>query len=169
MENEELKQVDENIAKLENELKNKKDIPQKEEKKIYKKVFTNIIIAIIIMVYFYLINLGSSNIETNVFIVDLKVFSMALITLTIILFEYSYKKESIYTCIYGLESFFLALITLFLVYGYMIYIDQFNMMIATAAFAFAVYYLIKAIIIYVKMRKKYIKNLNDINEIIKKK
>ena len=37
MENEELKQVDENIAKLESELKNKKDIPQKEEKKIYKK------------------------------------------------------------------------------------------------------------------------------------
>lgn len=169
MENEELKQVDENIAKLESELKNKKDIPQKEEKKIYKKVFANIIIAIIIIIYFYLINLGSSNIETNVFIVDLKVFSMALITFTIILFEYSYKKELIYICIHGLESFFLAVITLFLVYGYMLYIDQFNMMVATAAFAFAIYYLIKAIIIYIKMRKKYIKNLNDINEIIKKK
>ncbi len=161
--------IKENINILEQQINNKKETQQILTKEINKKLFENIIIAIIAMIYFYLINLGSSNIETNVFIVDLKVFSVALIIFTIILFEYSYKKDDGNICIHGLEVLVLSIITLFFVYGYILYFDQFNIMVATTAFVFAIYYLVKCIILYVKMRKNYLKNLNDINEIIKKK
>ena len=161
--------IKENINILEKQINNKKDTQQILTKKINNKLFENIIIAIIAMIYFYLINLGSSNIETNVFIVDLKVFSVALIIFTIILFEYSYKKDDGNICIHGLEVLVLSIITLFLVYGYILYFDQFNIIVATSAFIFAIYYLVKCIILSVKIRKNYLKNLNDINEIIKKK
>ena len=42
------------------------------------------------------------------------------------------------------------------------------MIVSSISLIFAIYYVGKAIIIYIKMKKKYINGLNDINEIIKK-
>ncbi len=81
----------------------KKDIPVGEENRLNKKGFENLLIAIChndISVYF--IGLGSLNIESSIFIKDLKVFSIALIVFTIILFEYSYKKKMRIVCIHGI-------------------------------------------------------------------
>ena len=87
------KQEEENLKRLEKEIVNKKKLPPEEENKINKKIFENMIIADILMAFFYLISLGSLNIETPIFITDLKVFSIGLIVLTVIIFEISYKKE----------------------------------------------------------------------------
>lgn len=163
------KKINENINKLEEEIKNKKSIPKEEMTLINKKVFENIFIAIIVMIYFYFINMGSLNIETNVFLVDLKVFSICLIVFTIILFEYSYKKENGNICIHGIETLFIAIVTLFSIYAYTLFFDKFNLLIALSAFLFAIYYVGKSIIIYVKMKRNYFKKLSDIGDIIKKK
>lgn len=162
------KELKENLRGIENEIVRKKEIPKEEALKINKKVFENILIADVVMLFLYFISLGSLNIESAVFITDLKVFSMALIVFTIILFEYSYKKENGNICIHGIECLVLSIFMLFSIYLYTMYFRKFDLIIASASFIFAIYYVAKSIIIYRKMRKQYFESINDINEIIKK-
>lgn len=160
--------VNEHLEKIEKELRTKKKLPKEVEDKINNKVFENILIANIVMIFLYFISLGSLNIETSIFLTDLKVFSIALIVLTIILFEYSYRKQNGSICIHGIECLVVAIFILISIYLYTIYFKNFHMIIASVSFLFAIYYVGKSIIIYKKMKKQYIASLNDINEIIKK-
>lgn len=161
-------EINKNIENLEKEIVNKKKLPKEEENKINKKVFENILIANIIMIFLYLISLGSLNIETPVFMTDLKVFSVTLIVFTILLFEHSYRKENANICIHGIECLILAIFTLLSTYLYTIYLSDFYLIVSIASFLFAIYYVGKSILIYMKMRKKYFESINDISEIIKK-
>ena len=162
------KELNEELANLEKEFVSKKELPKEQDLKINTKVFENIFIANIIMVFLYLINLGALNIETAVFITDLKVFSMVLIVLTIILFEYSYRKENGNIAIHAIECLVLAIFVLCSIYLYTIYFREFDIIISLASFIFAIYYVGKSIFIYIKMKKQYLASKNDINEIIKK-
>lgn len=161
-------EIDEHFEKIEKEIKTKKQLPKDVEEKINKKVFENVLIADAVMLFLYFISLGSLNIESAIFVTDLKVFSVALIIITIILFEYSYKKEKGSICIHGIECFILAIFMLLSTYLYTIYFKNFHMIVASVSFLFAIYYVGKSIIIYRRMKKEYINSLNDINEIIKK-
>lgn len=168
MNSENEKQFEENIEKIEKEIIHKKEMPAKEMDKIHKKIVENILIADIVMVFFYFICLGSLNIESNVFSRDLKVFSIGLVIFSVILFEVSYKKESGNLCIHGIECLVLAIITMISNFIYLTYLPKFHIIIAAISFLFSIYYVGKSIIIYQKMKKKYYMNLNDINDIIKK-
>lgn len=156
------------MEQLEKDMMNKKHIPKQEEDKIHKKMFENILIADILMAFLYLVSLGSLNIETPVFLKDLKVFSLGFIIVTIILFEISYKKENGKLAINGLESFVFSICILFSTYIYTMYMKDFDLYISLVAYAFAIYYVAKSIIISKKMKKQYIQSLSDIEEIIKK-
>ena len=162
------KQEEENLKRLEKEIVNKKKLPPEEENKINKKIFENMIIADILMAFFYLISLGSLNIETPTFITDLKVFSIGLIVLTVIIFEISYKKENGNLCIHGIECLAISIFMLFSTYLYTMYMKEFYMYISIFAYIAAIYYAVKSIIIYRKMKKKYIASLSDIDKIVKK-
>lgn len=158
----------ERLEKLEKEIVNKKKLPPEEENKINSKIFENILIADILMAFFYLISLGSLNIETPIFITDLKVFSMGLIVLTVIIFEVSYRKENGNLCIHGIETLVIAIFMLFSTYLYTMYMKEFFMYVSIFAYIMAIYYAVKSIIIYRKMKKKYIASLSDIDKIVKK-
>lgn len=160
--------INKNLQNLEKEIETKKELPKDIEEKINKKVFENILIAEFVMVFLYFIGLGSLNIETNIFLTDLRVFSVTLIILTIMLFEYSYRKENGNICIHGIECLVLAMFTLFSIYLYTIYFKRFHMIVVCISLMFAIYYVGKSIIIYIKMQKHYFNGLNDIGEIIKK-
>lgn len=162
------KQINQNIENLEKEILKNKELPSGELNKINKKVFENIIIADIIMAFLYFVSLGSLNIESLIFITDLKVFSISLVILSIILFEISYKKENGNIAIHGIETLFLAIFTLLSISIYTIYLKEFHLYVATFSFLCGIYYVGKSIIIYKKMKKKYFTSLNDIDEIIKK-
>lgn len=161
------KELKENLKNIEN-MVNKKELPKEEKNKINKRVFENVLIADLIMAFLFLLTLGSLNIETTAFITDLKVFSIGLIILTIILFEYSYKNDNANVCIHGIECLVLAIFTLFSISLYSIYFRDFHLIVSSISYLFAIYYVAKSIIIQVKMKKKYIESINDINEIIKK-
>ncbi|MCI8482241.1 MAG: MFS transporter [Clostridia bacterium] len=162
------KQVDNSIKQIEKERNSKKNLPEIEEQKIHKKVFENLLIANIIIAFLYIVGLGSLNIETPIFLVDLKVFSIGLIIFTIILFEISYKKENGNLCIHGIECFVLAAFMLFSNYLYSMYIKDFQSYVAVFAYMVGVYYVGKSIVVQQKMKKQYAASLSDIDEIIKK-
>lgn len=165
---EEIEQFEQNVKKFENERMDKKVLPKEEENKIHKKVFESILLADVVMAFLYCISLGSFNIETPIFLTDLKVFSLSLIVITILLFEISYRKENGSLAIHGIECFTLSIFMLFTSSIYTMYLKEFHLYVAIAAYAFAIYYVGKAIIVYQKMKKQYIASLSDIEEIIKK-
>ncbi len=165
---EEIEQFEQNMKKFENDRMDKKVLPKEEENKIHKKVFESILLADVVMAFLYCISLGSLNIETPIFLMDLKVFSLSLIAVTIILFEISYRKENGTLAIHGIECFVLSTFMLFTSSIYTMYMKEFHMYIAIASYAFAIYYVGKSIVVYQKMKKQYIASLSDIEEIIKK-
>jgi len=161
-----LKEIEQELSA---DAKKQKQLPKEESNKLNSKVFKNIIIAIAIMIYLIFINIGSLNIETETFITDLKVFSIILISATVIIFEIAYKKDSGTLCVYGIETLVLSIITLVLPTIYTILNEKFGAIVISIAMLFAVYYVGKSIIIYKKEKKNYLKSTSDINEIVKKK
>lgn len=162
------KEKQENIQKIGDVIKNKNKITVETSKKIKAKIFENLIIAILFALYFYFIYLGSQNIEANVFLTDLKVFSFGLLIIAIILFEYSYRRDNGNLCIHGIEILILAIITLFLIYIYSLYINRtFSLIITSISILSIIYFMIKSIIIFFKIENADFKSKNDIKEIIK--
>lgn len=160
--------VNESIKQLEKERMGKKKLPKEEENKINRKIFENIFIADVVMIFLYFISLGSLNIETPIFVTDLRVFSMGLIIFTIILFEIAYKKDSGNLAIHGIECLVLSIFMLFSNYIYVMHIKDFHMYVSIFTYVASIYYVAKSIILYKKMKKKYVTSLSDINEITKK-
>ena len=158
----------ENIEKIAEVIENKNKISKNESEKINNKVFENILFAIFIMLYLYFVILGSININVDAFIIDLKVFSIILLLISVILFEMCFKKSNINICIHGIEILILAITSLVAIYLYSLYIANFKLIIALISFAFGLYFLFKSIIIYVCLRKKHLEKENDIKDIVKR-
>lgn len=156
------------LSDIEKEIKIKNELSNEEKNKVNKKVFENIIIADIVMVFLYFISLGALNIDTAVFLKDLKVFSIGILALTIMIFEYSYRKDNGNMAIHGIECLMLSIVMLFSIYIYQIWFQDFHMIMAAVSYIFAIYYTVKATILYQKMTRKYKNAKDDISEIIKK-
>lgn len=157
------------LEKIEEEIKKQTTIPKEKMNKIYLKVFENIIFAVIVLIYFILINVGYTSIEQTVFLTDLKVFSITLIIATICVFEYAYKKESGKYTIHGIELLILSIASLLSIRIYTIYNSKFMSSITSIALLFAIYYVGKSIVIYIRKKREAEKLTNDIHKISKKK
>ena len=130
------------------------------------EVFKNIVLAIAVVVFLNFIILGFMNIETSVFIVDLKVFAVSLLAVAIGVFEYAYKKDSGKIAIYGIETLVLAFCMLGLIYLDIMWNSKFVIMVILLTYIIAIYYTAKSIIVYQKMRKKYY--IESMKKVIKK-
>lgn len=162
-------EVKEEVVKLEeikSTLNKKNKIPKEKLEEIYGLIFKNIAIAGVIMVYFIFLNLGQMNIKTDIYQTDLKVFSITSLLISIVLFEKAYKKDSGEIAIYGIETLMLAIITLTLIYINLMFSSRYVFIVNSISCIFAIYYLIKSVIIYIKKRKKCY--IDDMKEIINK-
>ena len=157
------------IEKIEKEISEKTKLPNKIKEKIKKEVFTNIIIASIIILYFILIVLGSVNSIKNVRTTDLNIFSLLFLSIAIFLFEKAYRKDDGKLAIYGIESLIIAIFTLFLPYIIFELNEVNRKYYLMAGICIGIYYILKSTIIYAIERKKYINNnISDVKEIVKK-
>lgn len=152
---------------LKQEIKSKKTVTEEQQKKMNGEVFKNIIIAIAIVLFLNCIILGFMNIESSIFIVDLKVFAISLLAVAIGIFEFAYKKDSGKAAIYGIEVLFLALCMLAFIYINIMLNSKFVIIAVLLTYAIAIYYTAKSIIVYKKMKKQYL--IDSIKkEIVKK-
>lgn len=156
-------EIEEAVGK---EIKKNKKVSNAELGKIHSRVFQNICIAVVIMIYFNFVALGFVNIENSVLVTDLKVFSIALLVISVGIFEYAYKKDSGRHAVHGVEILLLAFMTMALIYVNLMWQSKFVYIVALSAFVFAIYYVAKSIIVYKKMKKQYF--INEMKEIIKK-
>lgn len=152
--------------KIAEKIENIKKMPKEEKQKSYKDIMINLIIACSIIIYFTFLYLGYINIDSQSFIIDLKVFSIFLVGISIVLFEVAYNKDSGKIAVFGIEVLINAIITLMLVYVYMIYKEIYSTVIVIVSVSFTIYYIIKSLIIYFKRKKDYKKTISDVKDII---
>ena len=156
-------EIEEVVAK---EIKKNKKIPKEALNKIYTRVFNNIFLAIAVILYLDFVILGFMNIDHNVLMTDLKVFGIMLLVISIYNIEKAYKNESKSYVISAIEFAELANSTIKIIYINVIMPSKIVPIIVLLAFAFAIYYTIKATVIYLKSKKKYY--METMKEIIKK-
>lgn len=158
------KKIDE--KQIEEQIETAKKMPKDEKKKIYKKVFANIILGIVVTLYFIGIGIGFLNIDGPTFITDLKVFSLSILTIAIILFEFAYGKDDDKTALYGVEMLFVAIMSLVLLYTCILHKDKFIAVANIVACIGVLYYLVKSISIYIREKLKWKKTISDVKEIV---
>ena len=91
-------------------------MPQDIENKLNKKLIENISMAIAIIVYFMSLIFGKERINATNYTYLLKTYTMCLGILSIIIFEFSYKKESVKSMYTGIEVLILSIVTMFSIY-----------------------------------------------------
>ena len=158
------KKIDE--KQIEEQIETAKKMPKDEKKKIYKKVFANIILGIVVTLYFIGIGIGFFNIDGPTFITDLKVFSLSILAIAIILFEFAYGKDDDKTALYGVEMLFVAIMSLVLLYTCILHKDKFIAVAIIVACIGVLYYLVKSISIYIREKLKWKKTISDVKEIV---
>ncbi len=140
---------------------------EKENNKIIrKKIFENLIIAIAMMIYFIIINFSYLRMDENILLQGIKVASIVILIFSIIIFEVAYRKDSGRIAINGIEVLVLAIQTLTIWTVINRFKLEFDRYILFSTYAFAIYYILKSIIIYTIEKKKYLDSLSDIHEIV---
>src|SRR5574344_666501 len=152
------------IQEIQNKIEMCNKIPAEDNKKIKHKVVPNIMIALVLTVFYIFIELGFKNIETINYIVDLKVFSGIFLVISIVLFEKAYKNEKVTTIFYAIEMLVLSIFNFALIYIYYATHSNYEMIVFGFTVFEAVYYIIKTIIMYIKNKKDYFFEKSDIKE-----
>ena len=158
----------ENIQKFDEEYKQSRIIPKDYKKMIRDRILKNTGIALIIIIYLILLNVLSMYIETDIYILGIKILCVLLAIVSVIYFELSYRKDNGYLFMYGVEFLILATITLFSVYAYSLFFITYNSILLYILLAIIIYYIIKTILTLRNMKQDYYKSQNDIKEIVKK-
>ena len=155
---------------MQKEIENKRKLPEELKKEIKKNILHNVLIAVIIIVYLCIINILFYKLENNVFEQKMKFVALGIITVTVVTFEIAYRKQSKRMCIIGIELFLCSIISLYIPYIYLSYLfENINIKFLTYALpiGIALYYILKAYIIYKTGKIKHHNNLSDIKEILK--
>lgn len=136
--------------------------------KYLKEIYLNILKAIIIILYFFVLNLSYENVSIEHLEIGIKAFTMIFLFISIYIFERAYKKDDDNLAIQGIEILVLATYTLTTDYITKKFDFNFKSYSLVAAYILAIYFILKCIIIYTKGRKEISDELSDIKEIVKK-
>lgn len=131
---------------------------QLEEK--FHKIFINIILAILVVLYFAILLFENTKISNIQFINYLKISSIVCLCLSLILFENSYYKDYEDLFMNAIEISGLGICTLYLLNITIKQNINLNLCVIVMISAFVLYYFLKAIYIRLK-RKNYEYDMQD--------
>lgn len=157
----------EKSIKMVEELTEKRKLTSKVKTTLNKEIFINIIVAILIVTYYMILNIIYLNTDSNLANNITKIFSLVAIAITVFVFEFAYRKDSLKIMIFGIELFVCSVIILCIP---KIYKQLYN--IKKIIFLFfplfcVIYYFLKSWLIYKKIKFNYQNNLSDVREIMK--
>lgn len=129
-------------------------------------VYKNIIIALVIMVYFIGINTMYYKLENGQLFNFLKIISMLILFVGIIVLEIAFRKDNGRLGINAIEIIAIAGHTLSTAHIVELQKFKFANYILLSSYVFSIYYLFKALVIYTKEKRDYLNSLSDIKEIV---
>ena len=160
--------VEKGIEYVEKVNEEKKNIPKEVKQEMLKRIFGNLIKAIGILVYFGALNLANIRIDNKILSEYIKICSGIFLISSIIVLEISYKKDDKSALISGIELLILSFHSLLIIHIITVMKYDFKVYVLTSSYIFTIYYVLKAIIVETKEKKKYVDSLSDIPEIVKK-
>ncbi len=163
IEKEELEEKGKNKKK-----KKGKKLPKEISQEILKKMFASLLRAIGIMLYFIVLNLAYSTMKQERLIEDIKVFAAVFLIMGMVFLEKAYKKDNGSKAISGIEFLVLSLHSLSIMHVITLFQYNFQFYLLTSSYIFSIYYVFKAIVLYTKGRRDYLKGLSDVSEIVRK-
>ena len=137
------------------------------DKDTIKAIFFNIIKAIILILYFFAINIALKYIDEKVIYEYIKIFAIVYLLLGIIYLEKAYKNDSVPNVIFAIELFVISAHTLSIEYVINKFKFELAIYLLCSSYIFAIYYVLKSIIIYTKAKANYMKSFSDVPEIVK--
>ena len=136
--------------------------------KYIKKIYLNILKAILIVFYFFVLNLACENISVEHLERGIQLCTMVFLFIAIVIFEIAYRKDDDDLAIQGIEVLVLSAYTLTSQHITKKYNFNFKNYSLVASYFFAIYFIVKCIVIYTKGRKEMAEDYSDIKEIVKK-
>lgn len=141
---------------------------KKIEDKTIKNIFKNVIKATLIIFYYFVLSILFLKLENEILQDCLKLLTIAILIIVIYKLEKSYKNDDGYMFLEASEYIAILLHSLSITYIINKYKFDFRQYVIASSYVFAIYFILKAIIIYTKGEREYAKSLSDIPEIVKK-
>ena len=132
-----------------------------------KKIYLNILKAIVVVTYFLTLNLVSERISALYLERGIEICTMIFLFIAIFIFELAYKKDDDDLALQGIEVLVLSAYTLTSQYITKRFNFNFKSYSLAASYIIAAYFLVKCIWVYTKGRKEMADDLSDIKEIVK--
>ena len=136
--------------------------------KYMKKIYLNVLKAIIIVLYFFVLNVACENINPQYLEKGIELCTMILLFISIFIFEWAYRKDDDDLAIQGIEILILSAYTLTSQHITKKFDFPLKNYLLVASYIFAIYFILKCIVVYTKGRKEMAENLSDIKEIVQK-
>lgn len=136
--------------------------------KYMKKIYLNVLKAIIIVLYFFVLNVACENVNPQYLEKGIELCTMILLFISIFIFEWAYKKDDDDLAIQGIEILILSAYTLTSQHITKKFDFPLKNYLLVASYIFAIYFILKCIVVYTKGRKEMAENLSDIKEIVQK-
>lgn len=148
-------------------------VDKKEEKNKIKdltvnKIFYNVLLAVIFMIYFFVLNIGYGSIMEQRLEKVIQLFSGIFLVIGLVFLEKSYKSDDGKKAITAIEFLVMSIHSLSIMHVVTKYKFDFQIYLTASSYVFAIYYVLKSIIIYTKGRKEYLEELSDVKDIVKK-
>lgn len=132
-----------------------------------KKIGENLLIAIGIIIYFFILIFAYTRMNTERLSKDIQVFAGAFLIVGLFTLEKAYKKDSGKIAITGIELLVLSFHSVSIMHMVNLFKCDFKSYLLISSCVITIYYVLKAIAIYTKNKKEYLKGLSDISEIVK--
>lgn len=141
-------------------------LSDKQKDGIRTGILKNYLTGILISLYFALTSQAFETVEFSIFSLQTKIISLAILFISIVLFETAYKRESGSITLSAIETLLVAMVTLYLTY---LPVKNSLLVIYTVtriSIVFSLYYIIKGIIIYFRMKRKFKKENMKLEEVL---
>lgn len=153
--------------KVAKEIEEKRKLPKSVKDGIDKTFFYNNLMAIFMMLYFIIINLSYIYLNEGAFERAMKYMAMIMITVTVVLFEFAYRKDNLKIALAGIELLICSLLSVYIPYIFLYTTPLYRKLMMIIPIFLAVYYIAKTIVVYVVRNLKHKNNLSDVKEIVK--
>lgn len=157
----------EKSTKMVEEITKKRKMTGEVKEDLINNIFYNFCLAIGIMIYICIVFFSYINFNEINFEFLSRFFSILAISLTVGMFEFSYRKDSGKFAIYGIEMLFFSVIVLYMPKMFTNLDKFYSQIFLLTPLYCAIYYVGKTIVLYKKTEKNYQNNLSDVKEILK--
>lgn len=132
-----------------------------------RTIFKNVLKAIGIICYFLILAYATTKMDMERLAEDIKIFSGAFLVIGLLILEIAYKQDNGKKAITGVEFLVMSLHSLSIMHIVNLLRYDLKRYLFISGIVISVYYIVKGIVEYTKERRKYLKDLSDISDIVK--